>query len=112
MRNGQRLSIPSLAVDADFIALITAKMTLDILIEKNHEKFNEVPNIRFWGNKKEWIFNQGYQCINIKSENLKSLEDCIVCHGDEVIEKELEKSTEQVEEKYEKILSEIKKDNS
>lgn len=112
LRDGRQIPIPSLAVDADFVALMTAKMALDILIEANYEIFKEVPNIRLWGNKKEWIFNQSYQCLSIENKNLKSFENCLVCYGDKVIEKELGKSTEQIEKEYDSILTKIKNNKS
>jgi molybdopterin/thiamine biosynthesis adenylyltransferase len=109
--DGQQIPLPALAVDADFIALITSKMALEVLTAGDYEIFKDVPNVILWGNRKEWIFDQDYQCLKFGNRNLKSLENCIVCHGDEVIEKELGKTRRQIEEEYEEILSNLSREN-
>jgi len=67
------------------------------------------PNIRLWGNKEEWIFDQSYQCICIANNDVKSFPNCIVCHGDSVIEKEIAMEPEQIDEEYKEIFSKIKR---
>lgn len=110
-RDGEQIPIPALAVDADFLALITAKIALETLIENDYGTFKDVPNIMLWGNSKKWIFDQEYQCLKINNTNLKSLENCIVCYGNKVIEKELGRSKKEIEEEYIDILSKFKNNN-
>jgi len=97
-----------LAVDSDFISLIGVKMALEVLIENDPKALIGSSHIRLWGNKKEWVFDQGYQCISIENDKVKSFPNCIMCYGDSVIEKELGKDQDQVDDEYTEILSKIK----
>lgn len=108
---GQQIPLPALAADADFIALITSKMALEVLTARDYEVFKDIPNVILWGNREEWIFDQDYQCLKFETKNFKSLENCIVCHGDKVVEKELEKTRKQIEEKYEEIVLTLNHEN-
>ncbi|MBW1613643.1 MAG: ThiF family adenylyltransferase [Deltaproteobacteria bacterium] len=108
LSDGTPVPIPALAVDSDFISLIGVKMALDVLIEKDPKSLVNSSHIRLWGNKKEWIFNQPYQCISIENDSVKSIKNCIICHGNSVIEKELDKTSDQIDNEYNKILSQIK----
>lgn len=105
--DGQQIPLPALAIDSDFVALITSKLALELLIDNDYDNFRDVPNIILWGNKKEWIFDQPYQCLKLTNKDLKSLENCIVCNGDGVIGKELGKSLSQIDEDYVDIISKI-----
>jgi len=108
LSDGTPVPIPALAVDSDFISLIGVKMALEVLIEKDPKSLADSPHIRLWGNKKEWIFDQEYQCISIASNKIKSISNCIICHGDTVIEKELGKNQDQIDNEYAEILAHIK----
>jgi len=107
---GRQIPIPALAVDSDFISLITVKMGIELLTATDKEVFKKIPNIRLWGNKKEWIFKHEYECLSIEPKSVVSLKNCIVCNGENVIAEELEKTASQIQEEYEKIISGIKKD--
>lgn len=108
LSDGTQIPLPALAVDSDFISLIGVKMALEVLIEKDLENLANSTHIRLWGNNKEWIFNQEYQCISIANDKIKSIPNCIVCHGDSVIEKELGKSEDEIEREYTEIFSRLK----
>jgi molybdopterin/thiamine biosynthesis adenylyltransferase len=108
LSDGTHIPIPALAVDSDFISLIVVKMALEVLTESDSNTMTESPHIRLWGNRKEWIFDQGYQCISIDNDKVKSFPNCIVCYGDSVIEKELGKAQDQVNDEYTEIFSKIK----
>ncbi|MCD6296618.1 MAG: ThiF family adenylyltransferase [Deltaproteobacteria bacterium] len=108
LSDGTYVPIPALAVDSDFISLIGVKMALEVLIENDPKALIGSSHIRLWGNKKEWVFDQGYQCISIENDKVKSFPNCIVCYGDSVIEKELGKDQAQVDDEYTEILSKIK----
>lgn len=108
LSDGTQIPLPALAVDSDFISLIGVKMALEVLIEKDLENLANSTHIRLWGNNKEWIFNQEYQCISIANDKIKSMPNCIVCHGDSVIEKELGKSRDEIESEYIEIFSRLK----
>lgn len=112
LQDGHQVPIPALAIDADFIVLITAKMSIELLAQGDVNRIKDSPHIRLWGNKKEWIFNQEYQCLSIENENIKPLGNCLVCHGDEVIEKEIGKSKEQIEEEYQILVGTFKKEDN
>lgn len=105
LSDGTHIPIPALAVDSDFISLISVKMALEVLAQK---ALIDSPHIRLWGNKKEWVFDQEYQCISIENDKVKSIANCIVCYGDTVIEKELGKNRHQVDDEYTEIVSKIK----
>lgn len=108
LADGTQISVPALAVDSDFISLINVKMALELLIEKDIENLKNSPHIRLWGNKEEWIFNQAYESITIENDNVKSIKNCIICHGDAVIENELDKTPDQISADHEEIISHIK----
>ena len=108
LSGGTQISVPALAVDSDFISLINVKMSLELLIEKDIKNLKNSPHIRLWGNKEEWIFNQAYESITIENDNVKSIKNCIICHGDAVIENELDKTTDQISAEHEEIISHIK----
>jgi len=108
LSNGTYVPIPALAVDSDFISLIGVKMALEVLMENDPKSLADSSHIRLWGNKKEWIFDQGYQCISINNDKVKSFHNCIVCYGDSVIEKELGKGQDQVNDEYSEISAKIK----
>jgi len=108
LSDGTYVPIPALAVDSDFISLIGVKMALEVLIENDPKALIGSSHIRLWGNKKEWVFDQGYQCISIENDKVKSFPNCIMCYGDSVIEKELGKDQDQVDDEYTEILSKIK----
>jgi molybdopterin/thiamine biosynthesis adenylyltransferase/ubiquitin-protein ligase len=110
LSDGRHVPIPALAVDSDFISLIGVKMALETLIVNDPKTLIDSPNIRLWGNKEEWIFDQSYQCICIANKDVKSFPNCIVCHGDSVIEKEIAMEPEQIDEEYKEIFSKIKRD--
>jgi len=109
LSDSTHVPIPALAVDSDFISLIGVKMALEVLIESDPKTLTDSPNIRLWGNREEWIFDQDYQCINIKNGNVKSFPNCIVCYGDLVIEKEIAMEREQIDDEYKEIFSKIKR---
>jgi len=106
--DGTHIPIPALAVDSDFISLIGVKMALDVLIENDPKTLTDSPHIRLWGNKKEWVFSQEYECLSITNDKVKSFSNCIVCYGDTAIESELGKDRDQVNDEYNEILSKIK----
>ncbi len=106
--NGEQVPIPALAVDSDFISLIGVKMAIEVLVEADLNELNNSKHICLWGNKKEWIFNQSFECISIDNENVKSIKNCIVCYGDAAIEQELDKSYDQINSEHDEILSNIK----
>jgi molybdopterin/thiamine biosynthesis adenylyltransferase/ubiquitin-protein ligase len=110
LEDGQQIPIPALAVDADFIALITAKMAIELLTWDDINTIKDSPHIRLWGNKKEWIFNQEYQCLSIENKNINQLGSCLVCYGNEVIEKEIGKNKEQIEEEYKNLVATFKRE--
>jgi len=106
--DGTHVPVPALAVDSDFITLIGVKMSLEILVADDPKSLTESSHIRLWGNKKEWIFDQEYQSISIKNDNVKSFPNCIICYGDSVIEKELCIDQDYINNEYDDILSNIK----
>jgi len=106
--DGTYVPIPALAVDSDFISLIGVKMALEVLSEMGPKTLIGSSHIRLWGNKKEWIFDQGCECIGIDNDKIKSFPNCIVCYGDSVIEKELGKDHDQINDEYFGIFSKIK----
>lgn len=106
--DGTHVPIPALAVDSDFISLIGVKMALEMLTESDPKTLTDSPHIRLWGNRKEWVFDRGYQCISIENDKVQSFSNCIVCHGDSVIEKELGKAQDQIDDEYTEIFSKIK----
>lgn len=106
--DGTYVPIPALAVDSDFISLIGVKMALEILIGNDSKLLTNSPHIRLWGNKKEWIFDQSYQCFSIYNDKIKSFPNCIVCYGENVIRKELGKANEQIMNEYTEMISNIK----
>lgn len=108
LSNGTNVPIPALAADSDFISLICVKMALEILSADDLRSLADSPHIRLWGNKKEWIFNQEFECVNINNNNLKSFRNCIVCYGDSVIEKELGKTQDQIDSEFAALISNIK----
>lgn len=108
LSDGKYVPIPALAADSDFISLIGVKMALEVLIENDPKTLRGSSHIRLWGNKKEWVFDQGYQCISIENDKVKSFPNCIMCYGDSVIEKELGKDQDQVDDEYTEIFSKIK----
>ena len=108
LADGTQVPVPALAVDSDFISLISVKMALEALTGEELKALTDSPHIRLWGNKNEWIFDQEYQCISIANDKVKSIPNCIVCYGDAVIEKELGKTQEQVDSAYSAILSKVK----
>lgn len=110
LADGTHLSLPALAVDSDFITLISVKMALEVLIADDPRSLTDFSNIRLWGNKKEWVFDQEYQCISIGNDKVKSFPNCIVCHGDSVIENELELDRNSINDEYSNIFSSIKVD--
>lgn len=112
LEDGHQVPIPALAIDADFIVLITAKMAMELLTQEDISGIKDSPHIRLWGNKKEWIFDQEYQCLSIENKNMNPLGNCLVCHGDEVIEKEIGKSKEQIEEEYQNLVRTFKKEDN
>jgi len=106
--DGTNVPIPALAVDSDFISLISIKMALEVLTTDDPKSLADSPHIRLWGNEKEWIFDQEFQCFSIKSDNAKSFRNCIVCYGDSVIEKEIGKNQDQVDSEFAELISKIK----
>lgn len=108
LADGTQISVPALAVDSDFISLINVKMALELLIEKDFENLKNSPHIRLWGNKKEWIFNQPFECFSFENDIIKSIKNCIVCYGDTVLEQELDKTFDQINAEHEEIISHIK----
>ncbi|MBW1716524.1 MAG: ThiF family adenylyltransferase [Deltaproteobacteria bacterium] len=108
LSDGTQIPIPALAVDSDFISLIGVKMGLEVLIEKDWEKLSGSSHIRLWGNKKQWIFDQEFECISIPSDKIRKIPNCIICYGDAVVEEELNKAGEQIDREYDEILSRIK----
>jgi hypothetical protein len=113
LEDGQQIPIPALAVDADFVALITAKMALELLTMNDSDRSDRMKDsahIKLWGNRKEWIFNQEYQCLSIENKNIKQLGNCLVCNGNEVIEKELGKTKEEIEEEYQNLVRTFKRE--
>lgn len=103
--DGQYISLPALAVDADFISLITAKLAIEILLESDYSRFKNVPNIFLWGNSKKWIFEENFQCLKIKSDTIQPLKNCLICYGENVIEDELGMSKDDIEKEYIDIIS-------
>lgn len=108
LSDGSQIHVPALAIDSDFISLISVKMALEVLLEADLNALRYSTHIRLWSNSKEWIFSQPFECINIDNENIKSLKNCIVCFGDVIIERELNKSQEQINDEYDEILSRVK----
>jgi molybdopterin/thiamine biosynthesis adenylyltransferase len=111
LQDGTHIPTPALAIDSDFISLIEVKMALEVLLADNAASLVEVPNIRLWGNQKEWIFKNEFECLSLSTKDFKSIYNCIVCHGEKVVEQELGLSTDQVESKYEQIITSINKVN-
>lgn len=106
--DGTHIPVPALAVDSDFITLISVKMALEVLVKRDPTSLRNSPHIRLWGNKKEWVFDNDYQCISIENERVKSFPQCIVCHGDSIIETELDIDHNNIDTEYSKIFSKIK----
>ena len=107
LSDGTHIPIPALAVDSDFISLIGIKMALEVLAQ-NRQTLADSPHIRLWGNKKEWVFSQEYECLSLDNGRVKSFPNCIVCHGEGVIEKELRKDRDQIDDEYTELISKIK----
>lgn len=105
--NGTRFPLPALAVDSDFISLITVKMALEVLVAEDIKGVNSA-HIRLWGNEKEWIFDTRFQCISIEKGKMQSIPNCIVCHGDGIIEQDLGKTNDQIDAEYEALMSQMK----
>lgn len=105
--DGTHVPIPALAVDSDFITLIEVKMALEVLLSADIETLKDVPNIRLWGNQKEWIFQHDFECLSIFTETFRSISNCIVCHGEAILEQELNITTDQVESEYKRIADTI-----
>ena len=108
LSDGTHIPIPALAVDSDFISLIGVKMALEVLAQNRQKALADSPHIRLWGNKQEWVFSQEYECLSLDNGSVKSFPNCIVCYGESVIEKELGKDREQIEDEYTEIISKIK----
>jgi hypothetical protein len=87
-QEGEILPTPSLSTDAKFISLFVVKMSLDVL-QASDIKSIKGSNIILWGNDKQWIFEQEYECLKIDTSGFQSFSNCIVCFGDTNIEKEL-----------------------
>lgn len=99
---GETIPIPSLAVDAGFIINIASKMAIELLTSNKSDLKNK-PNIILWGNKKEWIFNQDYNCIKVPTETSKSYHNCIVCFNHDSILKEVKMNEASIDEFYSTI---------
>lgn len=112
LEDGQQVPVPALAVDADFVALITARMAIELLTCDDTSTMKDSHHMRLWGNRREWIFNQEYQCLSIENRNIKQLTNCLVCHGNEVIEKEIDMNTKQVGEEYENLVRTFRKEHN
>jgi molybdopterin/thiamine biosynthesis adenylyltransferase len=106
--DGTNVPIPALAADSDFISLICIKMALEVITASDPRSLSDSPHIRLWGNNKEWVFDQEFQCITIENNKVKSFQNCIVCHGDSVIENELGKSRDRIIDEYREISAKIK----
>lgn len=87
-KEGESLSTPSLSVDAKFISLFVAKMAISVLHAPDLQSISG-SNIILWGNDKRWIFGQEFECLKVDTSGFKSFQNCIVCFGDNHIEKEL-----------------------
>ncbi len=108
LSDGTHIPIPALAVDSDFISLIGVKMALEVLVQNGQKALADSPHIRLWGNKKEWVFSQEYECLSLDNGSVKSFPNCIVCYGETVIEKELGKDRDQIDDEFTQIISKIK----
>ncbi len=86
---GEILPTPALSIDAKFISLFTAKMSLEILYSTALEEFKSKSNIVLWGNEKKWIFKQEFECIKVNTSKFISYTNCFVCYGNKQIESEL-----------------------
>ena len=93
---GEILSTPALSIDAKFISLFAAKMTLEILYSNSLDEFKLKPNIILWGNEKKWIFEQDFECIKVNTSNFVSCNNCVVCFGIKQIESELGLTEEKI----------------
>lgn len=105
-KEGESLSTPSLSLDAKFISLLVAKMALGVL-QAVDTKAVRGSNIILWGNEKQWIFEQDFECLKVDTSNFQSFHNCIVCFGDTNIEKELGMDNVAIE----KLVSSVTIDN-
>ena len=96
---GETIPIPSLAVDAGFVINIASKMAIELLTS-NKEDLKSKPNIILWGNKKEWIFNEDYNCVKVSTDTCKSYHNCIVCYNHDSILKEVNMDETAIEDYY------------
>jgi molybdopterin/thiamine biosynthesis adenylyltransferase len=85
---GEIIATPALSADIKFVALFVVKFALDILRLKK-EVLTDNSNVILWGNDKKWIFTQAHECLKIDTSNFQPLRNCVVCFGNEQIEREI-----------------------
>lgn len=105
-KEGESLPALSLSVDAKFISLLVAKMAIGVLYASEGKN---IPgsNIILWGNNKQWIFEQEFECLKVDTSDFTSFNNCIVCFGDSQVEKELGLDADAIE----KLVTSISIDN-
>jgi len=99
---GETIPMPSLAIDAGFIINIASKMAIEALLSSK-EDLQLKKNIILWGNKKEWIFTEDFNCLKVTTKSSKSYYNCIVCNNHDAIHNEVNMDDTAMEEYYSTI---------
>lgn len=88
--DGEVIETPSISIDANLTVLLSCKLILDVLLLTDYTKINDNINAILWGNKREWIFSDRFECVKIDTTGFKSHPMCFICNGLDAISKELE----------------------
>ncbi len=104
--DGELTSVPSLAVDANFIINIASKLAIETLICGEDELKDKI-SIILWGNRREWIFKEDFSCVKVDNSDFKSINNCIVCFDKDVITRELLMSNDEIKKEYEAIIDKM-----
>lgn len=89
---------PGLCIDVHFIVLIQTKLALLTLLRDTSSQLEDIPyDFIFWGNRKEWIFNEPFKCV---FANVEKRSNCVTCSDNYLIELGIteEQASKQVEE--------------
>lgn len=103
---------PGLSIDFGFVSLIATKICLETLKGKwllKGDDDTEPPDLIFWGNKKDWIFNGPFDYVRAKSElGPRSCEVCDPQYFNKKLNMSDDEIHKEVNEKIGQLLLKIK----
>ena len=98
---------PGLGMDVHFIALIQAKFALLTLLRGSESSLEDIPyNFLFWGNRREWIFENPFERI---FANIEKRNDCPTCSKWKSWNKGLKMTRRQVKKEAKTLLKKLPK---